>query len=897
MIDDTNNSATRILNQLDTLKKIIDNTIYTILTRGESHPDYGWIDLKIDAITGENQFSSNGVKNSSHIYSWIQGRGLEALSLHALWYKKFNGIATPLIEKITAVAQRVASLLDQEKSEHKGHLYFLMDQFPQDNTHFTMSDLFVSRGLFACSTLLDSNRENKEAVQYLLDTIEAVVEGSFYNDQISFDNHLLPSNDNVSYSYAPHMLALGGVNLLMKYEHSEKGPILAKNLINYIIKNHMSRMSHLPDGILVESLDQKMNPFVDKENHIVLDPGHALECVGLISEVLISYRSEYDISTDEDEWISSIESLLPTIFKANFDIGFIKGIGFYKNIDAISLTPIKAYAPWWSIPEAMRALSLLQKIGGKESWSEETFSTFSQLLSIFVTRYVDPSQILIALQTIDPSGAPIPVIPATPDLDPGYHTGLSFIACYDALALQLPIMYKHIEVDITPTQKTYISGHVARRGLYTEIIDSLHGRIAYFRTAYVTCILVNCDVLEFSQQVALHIKEKLSHVFNIEIRNILLSATHTHTAPPIITLGSLQEDKEYILFLSNKMNEGAKLLSQKSTFPITTKSFSFTSSIGINRRWWDEIEKKTIMKPNPCGSYDNEIHVVALLDCTDSIVSLFVNTAVHPTTLGVSIKGISADYPGRIQSHLQLYYGKEVVVIPFTGSCGDVRPNIVDSTGSSFREGLVEDIDNIGKTIAVSIIKRIQKGFIKGKEQNNSITLSHISVTLPFSSVPTREELTSFLHKTQKVLEVAKEKEKSLDSFSKSHNNPLWAVEIEKEWATSLLEEKEKESSIDANLSILSLGDQCILITIPGELFSSVGKKIKETFPHKKLLIACYSGGSVGYIPSKESFKEGGYEVDEAFKFYHHPGPFKETVESILLDKIASLMRENALQS
>ena len=41
---------------------------------------------------------------------------------------------------------------------------------------------------------------------------------------------------------------------------------------------------------------------------------------------------------------------------------------------------------------------------------------------------------LMAYQTVDANGQPADVIPATPDADPGYHTGLSiidYLACLD----------------------------------------------------------------------------------------------------------------------------------------------------------------------------------------------------------------------------------------------------------------------------------------------------------------------------------------------------------------------------------------------------------------------------------------------------------------------------------
>ncbi|NLZ77109.1 MAG: hypothetical protein GX911_03990, partial [Spirochaetales bacterium] len=44
--------------QLKVMKQIIDDTMMLMLQRRTLRPDYGWIDLKLDAISGEDMFES-----------------------------------------------------------------------------------------------------------------------------------------------------------------------------------------------------------------------------------------------------------------------------------------------------------------------------------------------------------------------------------------------------------------------------------------------------------------------------------------------------------------------------------------------------------------------------------------------------------------------------------------------------------------------------------------------------------------------------------------------------------------------------------------------------------------------------------------------------------------------
>jgi len=64
----------------------------------------------------------------------------------------------------------------------------------------------------------------------------------------------------------------------------------------------------------------------------------------------------------------------------------------------------------------------------------------------------------------------------------------------------------------------------------------------------------------------------------------------------------------------------------------------------------------------------------------------------------------------------------------------------------------------------------------------------------------------------------------------------------------------------EAHLSVWKLGPVG-LVTIPGELFSSLGQKIKGESPSPATIVAGYSNGYIGYIPDQEAYEQGGYET------------------------------------
>ena len=72
-------------------------------------------------------------------------------------------------------------------------------------------------------------------------------------------------------------------------------------------------------------------------------------------------------------------------------------------------------------------------------------------------------------------------------------------------------------------------------------------------------------------------------------------------------------------------------------------------------------------------------------------------------------------------------------------------------------------------------------------------------------------------------------------------------------------------------------------VTVPGELFTEIGMRIKAASPFSHTLIAGYTNGSVGYLPTVEAYPEGGYEVTHACRVDPEAGQMIEAAAGRLL--------------
>jgi len=74
--------------------------------------------------------------------------------------------------------------------------------------------------------------------------------------------------------------------------------------------------------------------------------------------------------------------------------------------------------------------------------SAETWKPLAKIAvtcsNAFLRYYVRPAVHCMAIQTLDQNGQVAPVIPAVPDADPCYHTGLSIIDALETLEQTQP---------------------------------------------------------------------------------------------------------------------------------------------------------------------------------------------------------------------------------------------------------------------------------------------------------------------------------------------------------------------------------------------------------------------------------------------------------------------------
>ncbi len=858
----------------------------------------GWIDMKFDPVDGRERDGSRDFYRKDRVYGWIQGRGLESLTAHLRWLETMPGFAVLDRVELAGTAESLyRKMMDVCLPPSGIKAYFVMDpagnsmgrDFGKDQT--TLAQLFVLRGLMAYAGYRDYKADIERIVPLLRNAVDASIRGECLDDQIEFGKN---GGENFSVTrkgYEGQMISIGACELLFAQTGEEEDLARGVDAIGSALSRHIHKDS-LPELLMIDAFDGDGLPIRDR-GHLTTNPGHAIEFVGLALQ-FFRYAAG---GTGRDE---TIETLCSLAIRYN-EMGRAPHGGIVRSVDAQTGEILSGNCPWWSSFEAARTFAELYMVTRDEVKKRYCVDQIKSYLDCIERVYRKPSAIGIPVQTVSFSGEVVPIIPATPDIDAGYHTGMPLLDVYEIIGIVGTMLCGSAEAMVPPRLGVRLQGHIARTELADKEMDPLRVRCCWFSSAGAQALLLSADILEFSPEWSGSFYGEVETRYGIPKKNIFLLAIHTHTAPAAIDLGLLKSDGVFLESLGKSMHETI-ISARENMEPVVGLSGSSTlEGVGINRRFRDPETGKVSMRPNYGGENDKELVGLFLFDREGRLKELLVNLAIHPTTLSVALHEISADYPGRAAARIRGIFGQNVVVVPIQGACGDIRPMILNEEGTEFAEGSAADIDRMGLKIAERVsaifseLKAGEKKWIDG----GRLTVTTREVELPLASPPAYGELEGLAKRLEAEIEVLKAATEKEGGFAGSHENPLLTAQTYLAWARDLLANAFDASrafvgrtTALARFSLCSLGDSLLFFSLPGEAFCRIGKTLKRHARPASMIVCGYSGGSVGYIPTRDAFAEGGYEVESAFKFYGFPAPLSADTEDMIYRLFVSMREE-----
>lgn len=436
---------------------MVGAVIEAVVERFERRAGYGFVDTKLSLIDGRDFADDDPLRGPDVIYGWIQGRGLEALAGHCQWLFRQEHIdaaqRASLCRRLREMTAAVAESMLRLRAANGGRLFFMMDRqgrplrvgpdgkpapfdLPAD-APANMSELFFAKGLLAAADLLGRTDWLELAHQAGQAVLAEISAGRFRSDQQSLDPRnvaLAPVPGRIT--HAPRMIGLGAAALFVELTGQEPYLQAGLEFIDFILDHHVDTAGAGPTGRqfdMWEFADPQGKAFIDADGTLLSDPGHAAEFVGLGLRLLHCAQRRGLLGKVEPTRLARYRQMLPEVLRANFANGFSPGgLGIVKAYDLIGRKPINDDMPWWNLPETMRAALESARVAPDPA-KLPLADIARQCSNAFIGNFVRPELGLMAVQTLSAAGKVVPVVPATPDADPGYHTGLSLIDCLTIL--------------------------------------------------------------------------------------------------------------------------------------------------------------------------------------------------------------------------------------------------------------------------------------------------------------------------------------------------------------------------------------------------------------------------------------------------------------------------------
>ena len=396
-------------------------------------------------------------------------------------------------------------------------------------------------------------------------------------------------------------------------------------------------------------------------------------------------------------------------------------------------------------------------------------------------------------------------------------------------------------VNINPPLGTNLCGYAGRIPGNIGVHDDLYAKALVLSDGEDKAAIVTLDLIGLIDEQVASIRQEASDRTGIPGGNMLIGASHTHAGPANMDIRACgKSNPEYIEELLGKIvdviAEAAKELK-----PARFGFGAAQSDLAINRRYRAPSGEVQIGE-NKSGLIDPEVGIWLFTDDRGKPIATVFNYACHAVTMGGDNRWVSGDWPGAAQRAIEAEVGGQAMYLQ--GCCGNINPgprggfDVVESNGRLVAEPVLDVLPTIRTTTDV--------GFSIASE----------TVKLPLQPPISLDDA----EKTVKDMKKSLKKKDEMSLGQKDINEAFH------DWAQTIIARGGKGKASDPfEVQRFSINDAHI-VGLPGEVFIEYALQIKKLKPN--VFVAGYANGNVGYVPTAAAFKEGGYEVDLAYKLY-----------------------------
>lgn len=421
--------------------------------------------------------------------------------------------------------------------------------------------------------------------------------------------------------------------------------------------------------------------------------------------------------------------------------------------------------------------------------------------------------------------------------------------------------------NITPFLGTDLIGGFSPRGS-THIHDELHARCLVLDDGKTKLAVVVIDNVKVPTEIHFPTKELIEQTTGLPAENVLIAATHTHSAPSLRGKSYLKLNEpldDYQMFVIRRIADGVqRAINHLEPARIGWGEGDVPQHV-FNRRWLLK-NGQTVTSPfgeqelaamnpgrfldvldKPAGPVNPTVYVLSVESTDGRPIALLANYWLHYVG-GVGKGHVSADYFGVFAERIEQLLAEPGQDPPFVGilsngASGDVNNNDYANYNQPGRKRYAryEKMREVAEDVAQEVV-RVEK------------TIAYrdwveLGAAAEMVTLERRRPTPVQVQRARELLENATPEALKDRDFSRRVVFARRAIKAAK-WP----------DTADAFVQTLRIGDLG-LAALPFEVFVEIGFEIEDRSPFEDTLVFGLANGDLGYLPSPRQHELGGYET------------------------------------
>jgi len=290
---------------------------------------------------------------------------------------------------------------------------------------------------------------------------------------------------------------------------------------------------------------------------------------------------------------------------------------------------------------------------------------------------------------------------------------------------------------IMPGKPLFLFGYPHTPRLSTGVHDPLYATALYLESNGEVVLLISIDVLMLSTAFMTACRLEIASRTGIPLHSILISTTHTHSAPVTMDLLAFRGDS---LVPPADLSYQEYIHAQVIEAAIQSRRAAEPAEVAFTRAWVDGVGGNRL---SPDGPRDPYAHLMLIRrPSAPAPLAISLIYGMHPTVMHEDSTLVSADFPAFTRQALEGHYPGAIVLYQ-TGPSGNQSPRW-HVKAQTFSEA-----KRIGHKLAQTVMDSINA--LSDKVFTADIRLASASqkVNLPFKRFPPVVEAEAQLQKAE----------------------------------------------------------------------------------------------------------------------------------------------------